>query len=139
MIIFGAGTLRLDQLSDGALYQTLTSGGPQAVVYDYFAAMPYATVVSAAFLVIVFITFVTSADSNTSVMGSLSLAESDLQNPEAPTWLKSLWGILIGAASWFMITTSGVDGIRILSTIGGFSSTIYHHLNCLLFDQTDHS
>jgi glycine betaine transporter len=63
---------------------------------------------------------VTSADSNTTAMASLSSKGVTLEQPEAKTWLKVVWGTLVGTVSWVMISFADVEGVKILSNLGGF-------------------
>jgi len=120
MIIFGGSTLYYDVQSGGALHQLLLDEGPQSVVYSLFAKLPYAEIVSVLFLGIVFISYVTAADSNTTVMGGLSTMGISTEAQESPAIIKIIWGVFIGILAWIMITNSGIEGIKILSTIGGF-------------------
>lgn len=122
MIVFGAGTLIIDARSSGQLYQLLLDKGPQSIVYAFFDQMAHADLLSIVFLFILFISYVTAADSNTLVMSRISSttlqAREDGQNQ--PQRLKIFWGCSIGFMAWIMIRYAGVDGIRILSTLGGF-------------------
>ncbi len=34
--------------------------------------------------------------------------------------LKLIWAAVVGFAAWIMITLSGIDGIKMLSNLGGF-------------------
>ena len=35
-------------------------------------------------------------------------------------WLKIVWGVTITVISWVMISSSGIDGIKAVSNLGGF-------------------
>ncbi len=120
MIIFGGSTLYYDAQSGGAFQQELLQQGPQSVVYSLFEQLPFSGVVSVVFLFIVFISFVTAADSNTTVMSGLSTKGISHENQESPAGMKLIWGAFIGILAWIMITYSGIEGVKILSTIGGF-------------------
>jgi len=41
-------------------------------------------------------------------------------NPEAPIWIKIVWGSIIGVIAAVMISSAGIDGIRLLCVLGGF-------------------
>ncbi|MBX2815047.1 MAG: BCCT family transporter [Saprospiraceae bacterium] len=118
--IFSGSALALDSINTGMLYERLLQEGPQSSVYLLFAQMPFSQLISGIFLFIVFISFVTASDSNTTVIGSMSTKGISSDNQESPAILKVVWGLLIGFTSWLMISSTGVDGIRMLSTIGGF-------------------
>ena len=38
---------------------------------------------------------------------------------EAPAFLKIIWGIVMGLLAYIMISTSGVDGVKMIGTIAG--------------------
>ena len=68
----------------------------------------------------IFISYVTAADSNISAMSAMSSKGIRPDDPEAAIWIKIIWGIAIGLISWIMITYAGIDGVRILCVLGGF-------------------
>ncbi len=129
MSIFGGVALSWDLSNNGDLYQMLSEGGPQVVIFFLMEEMPYIRFGSVLILIIVFISYVTSADSNTSAMSGLSSDGVNPEKPEAPISIKLLWGSLIAIMSWVMISYAGIEGIRILSVIGGFPILFF----CILF------
>jgi glycine betaine transporter len=42
------------------------------------------------------------------------------ENPESPLGTKIIWGVLIGGISFVMVSSTGIDGVRMLSNLGGF-------------------
>ncbi|KAI1695056.1 BCCT, betaine/carnitine/choline family transporter domain-containing protein [Ditylenchus destructor] len=71
-------------------------------------------------LFVAFISFVTAADSSTDVIANLCskgvTADSDLDGNPA---LKIVWGVIIGSVSWVMVSFVGIDGVKMLSNLGG--------------------
>lgn len=120
MVIFGGTSMALDIGSDGALYQVLVNEGEQNVIFNILDQLPLGSILSVIFLFIIFVSYVTAADSNTSAMSGISTIGVSPENPEAPLSIKVVWGGLIGIIAWVMITYAGVDGIRMLSVLGGF-------------------
>jgi choline-glycine betaine transporter len=121
MIIFSGTATTFDQsMFPGLLQETLENDGAQSVIYAIFGKLPWSVVVSTFFLFIVIISFVTAADSNTSALGSISSTNVDQENTEGSTLVKVLWGLIIGLVSFIMISYSGIEGVKMLSTIGGF-------------------
>lgn len=118
MSIFAGATLHFDSLQNGAFYEALNSDGIQTAVYSLFKQYPATALVSVLFLLIVFISFVTAADSNTTALSGMSSRETE--NGEGSLWTKILWGLIIGSMAFVMITFSGIDGVRLLSVLGGF-------------------
>lgn len=43
-----------------------------------------------------------------------------IEKLEAPLFIKIFWGVMIALITWVMLSTSGIEGIRILSILGGF-------------------
>ncbi|HKK74249.1 MAG TPA: BCCT family transporter [Saprospiraceae bacterium] len=120
MVIFGGASMHLDQASGGQLYEVLVDYGEQNVIFTILADLPLGSIMSIIFLFIVFVSYVTAADSNTSAMSGICTVGISPDNPEAPLSIKLIWGILIGLVAWIMVTKAGVDGIRIISVLGGF-------------------
>lgn len=121
MIIFSGTAIAFDQnMFPGVLHDALQNEGAQNVIYAIFDKLPWTGVVSIFFLFIVFISFVTAADSNTSALSSISSHHVSQENAEGANIVKILWGLIIGLVAFIMISYSGIEGIKMLSTIGGF-------------------
>ena len=120
MVIFSGSTLVFDEGSNHQIYAALQSDGPQAVIYELFEFLPFSSGLSFAFIIIAFLSYVTAADSNISAMSSISVKGVSPENPEAPVYIKIMWGVIVGTVSWVMISFAGIDGIKMISTIGGF-------------------
>ena len=41
------------------------------------------------------------------------------ESPEPKLWLKVVWGVLVGTVALTLLVFSSIDGIRIMSNIGG--------------------
>ena len=124
MSIFGASAIEIDQ-AGGGLYAVLQSDGPEAVIYQLFANLPFSGFWPIGFVMLSFICFVTAADSNTEAIAGIChktqshpTIEQEERQP-ATFRLKVLWASLIGFTAWVMVTFSGVDGVRMLSNLGG--------------------
>lgn len=120
MTIFSGSTLSLDMADGGRLYELMTSAGEESVMYAVLNELPGGSVFALITLIMVFISYVTAADSNISAMSAISTTGIDPKHPEAPIAIKVIWGLVIGTLSWIMLTYAGIDGIRLLSVLGGF-------------------
>ena len=121
MMIFSGAALHFDLSEAGTpLSDMLTALGPESIIYGIFERLPGVEWVSVVFLFIVFLSYVTAADSNTSAMSGISMNAAALHGGEAPLWVKVSWGILIGLVTWVMIAYDDINGLRIISTLGGF-------------------
>lgn len=118
MVCFGASALVLDQ--SGSLTAALDAGGAQAVIYALFRELPLQEWTPIIFLVLVFLSYVTAADSNVSAMSALCMQGVSPEQPESPLFVKLIWGGMIGGVAWVLVSFAGLDGIRLISTLGGF-------------------
>ena len=66
----------------------------------------------------------TAADSNTSAMSNICTKGITPDHPESPLYIKVAWGLIIGLIAWIMITFAGIDGIKMISVLGGFPALI---------------
>ena len=120
MVIFGGSSLALDQDSQGMLFEILSAEGEENVLYQMFDFFPGSRSLSITALVLIFFSYVTIADSNVSAMSAISTTGIQPKHPEAPIWIRVVWGSLIGLIAWVMISEAGIDGIRMLCVLGGF-------------------
>ena len=124
MIIFSGASISFDGQLAGAFQKLLGESGPESIIYQLFEQLPAAGFISAFFLTIVFLSYVTAADSNISAMSALSVKGISPERPEAPLYIRLIWGLVIGLVAWVMITYAGIDGIKLISTLGGFPAML---------------
>ena len=122
MTIFSGSTLYLNELLDNALYFLMENKGEEAVMYRLLDSLPWGMLLSAFTLFLVFLSYVTAADSNISAMSAISSKLPEGSDMEPPAYVKIVWGVLIGVITYVMLSSAGIDGIRILSVLGGFPS-----------------
>lgn len=123
MTIFG-GTAIHKQMTEGTLGDILTNQGPESVLYAVLSDVPLSSLVIPFYLFVVFISFVTASDSNISAMGGISSTGVTPESPESPMFIKVVWGVAIGVISWIMISFAKIDGIKMLSNLGGIPALI---------------
>jgi len=130
MTIFSTTSLHFDISQPGfPLFEQLSrEGGIGQVIFSILDHFPLHKITSLVFLLAAFLSFVTAADSNTSAMSSISATGISPSSPEPSVFIKVIWGVLIGMIAWVMIAFSGagsskgLDGIRMLSNMGGLPS-----------------
>ena len=120
MSIFGGTAIDFELNGTSALVENLNTNGPESVMYKILEVLPYTKFVVPLFLIAIFLSFVTAADSNTEAMSALSQKNDvhDLQT-KTPTFIQIIWGVTIGLVAFTMISFSGIDGIKQLSNLGG--------------------
>ncbi len=107
-------TGRLDVLS------IMNEQGSGAAAYAVLGELPLSGILILLYIVAVFISFITATDSTTNAMASICTTGIDDGRKEAPLVIKVLWGLVIATVSLVFITTLGIDGIKMMSYLGGF-------------------
>lgn len=98
--------------------------GTAAAVYAVLGELPLSGLIIAIYLVAVLISFVTATDSTTNAMASISTSGISRGEQEAPLIIKIVWGVTVGLVAVVFITTLGIDGIKMMSYLGGFPALI---------------
>ncbi|MBN2873691.1 MAG: BCCT family transporter, partial [Spirochaetales bacterium] len=110
------------------LVALLNSGNSAAIPYAVLSVLPFAKIIIPFFLFITFISFVTAADSTTNAMAALTSSGITKDEEEAPIWMKVLWGVGLGVIALVMLGLAGIDGIKMLSNLGGAPATLFEIL-----------
>lgn len=122
MTIFGGFALTIEADQPGQLEDILRDGGPERVLYAVLDHLPMGGLLAIFVVILTYLSYVTAADSNTSVLAQLSSVD-DGSDPAAPQprrlAIKLIYATAVGLAAWSMITLSGIDGVRMLSNLGG--------------------
>ena len=119
MSIFSGATLHLNELSENLLYETMKIKGEESVMYGLLQQIGSSGFTIPITLFLIFLSYVTAADSNISAMSQMSENANNTKE-EAAIGIKVIWGLVIGGLTYVMLSTKGLDGIRILSVLGGF-------------------
>lgn len=119
MSIYGGGAI-FSQLNGIPIAEAVASQGPEAAVYLFFSQYPFAKVIIPIFIFAAFLSYVTGADAMTSSMGGMSTTGISPESPEPSMAMKIFWGTLLCLVSWVMLSFAGIDGIKMLSNLGGF-------------------
>ncbi len=120
MIIIAGTTITLDQRSASSFYAILTSDGPDPLLYLLFSELGGGLPILLLLIAAIFLSYVTAADSNISAMSALSSHGISPETPEAPLVVKIVWGVAVGLVATILVASSGIDGIRMMSILGGF-------------------
>ncbi|MFY0650539.1 MAG: BCCT family transporter [Cyclobacteriaceae bacterium] len=106
------------------LGEVLNTDGPEAVIYTIFNTLPLSKIVAIIFLFTAFLSYVTAADSNTEAMSGISSTGISPKSPSPPISIKVIWGIVIATIAFVMVNMAGVDGVKMLSNLGGLPALI---------------
>ncbi|PSW16934.1 BCCT transporter [Photobacterium sanctipauli] len=119
MWIFGGTAIKWDMDSNNALYDVLQNQGVENVLYSVFDKLPATSLLAGVMLLVAFLSFVTSAHSNALVMSQICTRGLSADNLKANKPLIVMWGSFVAFISWAMISFAGIDGIKMVSNLGG--------------------
>ncbi|MFI9742351.1 BCCT family transporter [Streptomyces sp. NPDC052494] len=105
--VMGGTAIRLESTGQADLAATVKDG-PEASLFAMLDALPIGTVTSVLAMILVMTYFITSADSASLVMGSLTSRGS--LNP--PTWLVVMWGVLMAAVAAVLLVAGGLSSLQ---------------------------
>ena len=122
MTIFGGFSIILETETQGRLTAVMDAGGPERVLYAVLDALPAGAALAAVIVVLTYLSYVTAADSSTTVLAQITDHDSEprpdgVQPKRAGP--KIAFAVVVGLAAWSMVTLSGIDGVRMLSNLGG--------------------
>lgn len=120
MTAIAGATIVLDQQSGASLYAVLTAQGPDPVLFRLFSTLGGGPLVAGVVLFAIFLSYVAGADANVSAMSALSTHGISPDTPEAPLGVQAVWGITVGLVALVLVAGGGIDGIRMMSVLGGF-------------------
>ncbi|MEL6686016.1 MAG: BCCT family transporter [Pseudomonadota bacterium] len=122
MSIFGGFSVILETDTPGRLSAVMDAGGPERVLYAVLDALPVGAALAALVIVLSYLSYVTAADSSTSVLAQITDHDSE-PRPDGVqprrAWPKIIFAVAVGLAAWSMVSLSGIDGVRMLSNLGG--------------------
>ncbi|MGW0119480.1 BCCT family transporter [Streptomyces sp. NPDC003327] len=105
--VMGGTAIRLESTGAADLASTVRDGA-EASLFAMLEALPGGTVTSFLAMLLVMTYFVTSADSASLVMGSLTSRGS----LHPPTWLVVTWGVLMAAVAAVLLVVGGLNSLQ---------------------------
>ncbi len=125
MTAFGSTVLALELKGTENFSKALAAHGAEALSYVVLSRLPLSFFVIIVFIFLVVVAYVFGANSNALSMAALSTEGISPENPEPPTYLKIVWGVLVGTIALVMLVRSGIDGIKTLSYLGGLPALFF--------------
>ena len=120
--VWGASAIKWQMDGTLDLIQIITDNGAVAGLWAFLQNLPFAFILIPLAIFTLIISFSTAADSMTSTIATICTKNIDADE-EAPTYLKIVWGVSIGAIAYVMVAfgggSQGVDGIKYLAAAGG--------------------
>ena len=117
------------------LINILNTEGAEATIYAIFREMPGAQIIIILFFVALLLSMITAMDPTTNSIAALSTTGISPEKQEAPVYLKVMWGVMFAVLSYIMLTIAGIDGIKMVSNLGGLPNIfiILGGIICVLF------
>ncbi|MGH4140040.1 BCCT family transporter [Clostridium sp.] len=120
MTVLGGTAINFQMTGKVDILKIMNEQGSAAAGYAVLDNLPFSKLLIAIYLIAVFISFITATDSTTNAMASICTSGITDGKQEAPLSIKVIWGVIVGAVSLIFISTLGIDGIKMLSYLGGF-------------------
>jgi glycine betaine transporter len=124
MTIISGTTINFQMTGRVDVLSIMNEQGSGAAAYAVLKEFPLSGVIIGIYLIAVILSFITATDSTTNAMASISTSGIDDGRKEAPLSIKIIWGVIVGAVSLIFTTALGIDGIKMLSYLGGFPALI---------------
>jgi glycine betaine transporter len=100
--VFGASGIRLDNQTNGQLYDAVSNDGAAVAMFEFLGSYPLPLLTSLVTLFLIYIFFVAGADAGCVVLGSMS---SGVVEPR--TTIKLTWGIVMAAIAAVLLVVGG--------------------------------
>ena len=120
MTVLGGSAINFQMTGKVDILSIMNEQGAPAAAYAVLGNLPLSKILIGIYLLAVFFSFITATDSTTNAMASISTTGIADGAQEAPIYVKFLWGIIVGSVALIFIATLGIDGIKMLSYLGGF-------------------
>lgn len=120
MTILSGTTLNFQMTGKVDVIARMNEQGSAAAAYAVLGELPLSGLLIGLYLLAVIISFITATDSTTNAMASICTTGISSGEQEAPLLIKVIWGIVVGSVALVFISTLGIDGIKMMSYLGGF-------------------
>lgn len=108
--IFGGTAIDMERNNEGVVYG---DGTTENMLFNMFDHLPLGSIASIVAMVLLATFFITSADSASTVMGSMSQRGRMVATP----WLSATWGVLTAAVGLTMLIGGGEDALDSLQSV----------------------
>jgi choline-glycine betaine transporter len=122
--IFGGTAIHMEAVQHLGLADAIHSLGNEGASFAFFNYLPLSRFLVVIFFLTALLSFVTAADSMTSTIAIISSKDSADGSGEAPVSLKIIWGLVMGAIAWAVITFAKIDGFKMTSMIFGIPAAV---------------
>jgi glycine betaine transporter len=114
------GTAIFQDLFRGDNVAETAAGDLPRALFDTLNAVPLGPVISVVALVLVSVFFITSGDSASFVLSSMSTGGSE----DPPTGVKVVWGLIVAFFAAVLLVADGLDALRTATTVAAVPFTL---------------
>lgn len=124
-MVYGGAAINLE-LNGAGIWAAIQSQGLEISVYEFLKNYPLSWVMSALFVIAIYVSVVTLADSMTSTVSSLSTTAYNNAEVEPPGQVKLFWGAIMSSIAIINLLAgstgeiSGIDATKQIATVAGF-------------------
>lgn len=131
--IWGGTAVFLQFSGQMDIWKMVEERGMEVTIFSILDSMPGAKILALFFIIAVFFSFSTMADSITGTMATLSSNNLTVED-EAPRLLKVVWGISFGIIGYLLVASGGVNSVRGMFTVVGLpiSFIVLAYVYCTL-------
>lgn len=126
--VFGGTGIYMQKTGSYDLWSGIQTDGLESAIFKFFQALPGGSVTIWLFLVCIIISFVTLADAACGNVSLMCMKDQEaLAEKEAPTYMKVVWGVLMGLVALAFINFGGIFTVRrvpILASVPVYIVTI---------------
>jgi glycine betaine transporter len=124
--VFGGTALHFDLFQGTSIAEAVNSDVTSALFTTY-GELPFTFIVSLLSILLIFTFLITSADSATYILGSMTSKGSLMP----PLGVRIVWGILIGAIAAVLLLSSGLEGLQTASLVAALPFTVILVFMCV--------
>jgi glycine betaine transporter len=124
--VFGGTALHFD-LFQGTSIAEAVNADVTSALFTTYGELPFTFIVSLLSILLIFTFLITSADSATYILGSMTSKGSLMP----PLGVRIVWGILIGAIAAVLLLSSGLEGLQTASLVAALPFTVILVFMCV--------
>ncbi|MCP1160876.1 MULTISPECIES: BCCT family transporter [Bacillus] len=124
--VFGGTALHFD-LFQGTSIAEAVNADVTSALFTTYGELPFTFIVSLLSILLIFTFLITSADSATYILGSMTSKGSLMP----PLGVRIVWGILIGAIAAVLLLSSGLEGLQTASLVAALPFTVILVFMCI--------
>ena len=122
--VFGGSAISL-QMKGAGIWESIQQSGLEISVFAFLRNFPLSALTSTIFIIAIYVSIVTLADSMTTTVASLSTSAYNNAGIEPPAKVKFFWGGIMSSMAIINLLSagdkiSGIDATKQIATVAGF-------------------